>query len=326
MIFSRVDLIVHDEVFLEVNNIIPHARLLVKLEGLNPAGSIKLKTAVGLVDDAERSGLLRPGGTLIESSSGNLGVALAIVAASRSYQFICVTDSKSTSAHIRQMQAHGAEVIKAEQAWTGQPLLDARLRLVESVCHARPDIVWLNQYASSANSTAHYETTAEAVLRNVEAVDYLFIGLGTAGTFAGCARRFREESPSTYLVAVDSVGSVTLGGPEAVRHLPGIGAGVPPKLFDPTAPDDAVVVPESDAIEMCSNLARRTGLLTGASTGTVLAACERMAAVIPPGSTVVAISPDGGERYLDLHYSSTWLRSHYPQQDRLHRAIDEVSL
>lgn len=325
MIYDRVDQIVPDDLFLEVAGFYRDARLILKLEGYNPAGSIKLKTAVALVDEAEASGQLAPGGTIVESSSGNLGVALAVVAAARGYEFICVTDENATDAHVRQMRSLGTEVVFAERNSRDETLLAARLRLIDGFRLARPRVVWLDQYGNDENPRAHANRTARSILSEVRDVDYLFVGLGTTGTFVGCARRFRASSPATKLIGVDSVGSVTLGGPAAARHLPGIGAGVPPRLFDPQEPDGTVLVPELDAIDMCRQLAVDTGLLVGASTGSVLVAARRYEPIIETGSTVVAIAPDAGERYLNLLYSNTWVARKYGDPDFIETTDSEVA-
>ena len=180
--------------------------LFVKCEGFNFAGSIKLKAALEIVERAEREGTLRPGQTIVESSSGNIGVALAMVAASRGYRFICVTDDHCTLSARQLMQNYGAEVRVLTEPHPVDGLVGARQRLVESLCAEHEDYVWLDQHTNPGNWTAHYRTTGPEILRMFPGLDVLFVGTGTAGTLMGCARYLREARRSIRVVAVDSRG------------------------------------------------------------------------------------------------------------------------
>lgn len=170
--------------------------------------------------------------------------------------------------------------------------------------------VWLNQYESPANPEAHERSTARAVLRAFGRVDHLVVGVGTGGTLMGCVRAMRVLSPGTRVVAVDAVGSVTFGGEPARRLIPGLGASRPSTLVDRDAPDVVVHVPEHDAVRECRWLARTAGLLAGGSTGTVLAAVRALAPSFAPDDTVVALSPDMGERYVTTVYDDEWVSAH----------------
>lgn len=285
--------------------------LYLKCEGFNFAGSIKLKAAVEMVDAAERDGVLMPGATLVESSSGNMGIALGVVAASRGYQFVCVTDSRCTVAARRLIEATGGRVCVVSKPDADGGFLGARIARVKEICAANPRYVWLNQYANAANWEAHYRITGPAVADSFPALDVLFVGAGTTGTLMGCARYFRDCGRPVTIVAVDSVGSVTFGGEAGRRMIPGLGTGVVPALLDRSYVDAVVHVPEADAIRTCHHLVRR-GFLVGGSTGSVVAGALAWLSRHASGDvTAVAISPDLGERYLDTVYDTGWVRDTY---------------
>ena len=190
--------------------------LFLKCEGFNFAGSIKLKAAASMVEAAERDGLLRPGSMLVESSSGNLGVALSMIAASRGYRFVCVTDTRCNLATKRLMEALGAEVHTIVEPHPTSGFLGARLNWVKELLESDRRFVWLNQYSNSNAWRAHYRTTGPAIARQFPGLDVLFVGAGTTGTLMGCARFFRQWHRRVRVVAIDSVGSVAFGPGPAV--------------------------------------------------------------------------------------------------------------
>ncbi|WP_116202295.1 2,3-diaminopropionate biosynthesis protein SbnA [Amycolatopsis circi] len=279
--------------------------LFVKCEGFNFAGSIKLKAALEIVERAERDGQLLPGRTIVESSSGNIGVALAMVAASRGYRFICVTDDHCTLSARQLMQNYGAEVHVLTEPHPVDGLVGARQRMVESLCAEHEDYVWLDQHTNPGNWTAHYRSTGPEILRMFPGLDVLFVGTGTAGTLMGCARYLREARRSIRVVAVDSVGSVSFGGPPGPRQIPGLGSAIRPALLDESLVDDVVHVEETETVEMCRTLVRH-GFLFGGSTGTVVAGALSWLAREDRDLTAVAISPDLGDHYLDTVYRDHW--------------------
>jgi 2,3-diaminopropionate biosynthesis protein SbnA len=287
--------------------------LFLKCEGFNFAGSIKLKTATEMVEAAERDGTLTPGSILIESSSGNLGVALSMIAASRGYRFLCVTDSRCNRATTSLMEALGAEVHVIPDSAADEPggLLGARIEYVRTRCESDDRYVWLNQYRNPGNWQAHHHRTAPAIMREFPQLDVLFIGAGTTGTLMGCARYLRGWHRPVRIVAVDTVGSVTFGGPAGRRLIPGLGTSVRPALLDESFVDEVVRVKEADTIRACHRLARR-GFLFGGSTGTVVSgAVEWLSEHGTPDLTAVAIAPDLGERYLETIYRPDWVEEHY---------------
>jgi N-(2-amino-2-carboxyethyl)-L-glutamate synthase len=299
-----------DGLYVDLRSIIGHA-LLLKCEGFNFAGSVKLKAATAMVEAAEQEGLLRPGAFLVESSSGNLGVALSMIAASRGYRFVCVTDSRCNLATRQLMEALGARVHIVTEPDPVGGLLRARMNFIEELCGDDDRYVWLNQYTNANAWKAHYRTTAPAIARQFPDLDVLFVGAGTTGTLMGCARWFKQRRPSVRVVAVDPVGSVTFGAPAGRRMIPGLGMNVRPPLLDPSFVDEVIYVEEADTIRTCHRLARR-GFLFGGSTGTVVSgAMSWLDAHDVDGLTSVAIAPDFGERYLDTIYQANWVADLY---------------
>ncbi|OLR91935.1 2,3-diaminopropionate biosynthesis protein SbnA [Actinokineospora bangkokensis] len=284
--------------------------LLLKCEGFNFAGSVKLKAAAEMVSAAERDGRLGPGSELVESSSGNLGVALSLVARSRDLRFTCVTDARCTQAARKVMTSLGATVHVVTEPHPAEGLLGARIRCVRELCARDEKVVWLNQYANDGNWLAHYLSTGPEIFSAVPDLDVLFIGAGTTGTLMGCARYLREQRPGVAVIAVDTEGSVTFGGPPGTRHIPGLGTSVRPALLDESHVDDVVVVPEAEAVESCRRLAGH-GFLFGGSTGTVVAGARRWLATAGGAPRAVAIAPDLGERYLDTIYDDEWVARAY---------------
>lgn len=302
--------VVTGRVFLELTGFVPRFSTHLKLEGLNPAGSIKLKTARALVQSLEDDNLIGPGSALIESSSGNLGIALATVCAARRYQVTLVTDPNANPVSVKMMRALGAEVVVVRDRDCNGGFLHTRIDYIRRRVAENPTLVWLNQYANPANVAAHRDQTAIEVLAGFGAPDWLFVGAGTTGTLMGCVERFRDI-PATTVVGVDAVGSVSFGGRPAPRRIPGLGTSRRPEIFRDDGSFQKVLVEEPDTIRVCRRVARDYGLLVGGSTGTVLAAVEAFSERIAPGSRVLVISPDLGDRYLDTVYSDEWVTEHF---------------
>ncbi|GAA2814731.1 2,3-diaminopropionate biosynthesis protein SbnA [Kitasatospora sp. CM 4170] len=286
--------------------------LYLKCEGFNFTGSIKIRAAVSMVSAGIQQGLITRDSTIVESSSGNLGVALSVVAAARSLRFVCVTDPKCNPATVKLMCALGTRVVVAETPDAAGSHLSARKELVRELCRRNAGYVWLNQYENPANWIAHYETTAPLIAKQFPELHVLFVGTGTGGTLTGCSRYFRENRPDVRVVAVDTVGSVNFGMPAGPRHLPGVGAGERMPLLDAAPVHDLVQVPEQDTVRTCRCLARQ-GFLLGGSTGTVVSGAARWLARHDPAGTrtSVAVSADTGERYLDTVYDDSWVRRTY---------------
>ena len=299
-----------EELYVDLRPIFGHP-LYLKCEGFNFAGSVKLKTATAMVEAAERDGLLAPGSILVESSSGNLGVALSVIAASKGYRFLCVTDPRCNTSTRLLMEALGSRVHIIAEPDAAGGYLGARIDYVRALCATDDRYVWLDQYTNPGNWQAHYRTTAPAIARQFPRLDTLFVGAGTTGTLMGCARYFRGWRRPVRIVAVDSVGSVAFGGAPGRRMIPGLGTSIRPPLLDESYVDEVIHVEEADTIRACHRLARH-GFLFGGSTGTVVSgAMDWLARHEAPELTTVAIAPDLGERYLGTIYQADWFQELY---------------
>ncbi|HEV7372735.1 2,3-diaminopropionate biosynthesis protein SbnA [Arenibaculum sp.] len=281
--------------------------LYLKLEHLNPSGSIKFKTALGLIGSCEDAGIIRNDTILIESSSGNLGVALSVICAARGYSFTCVVDPNVNAQNVERMKALGTNVVRITEEDENGGFLGTRLAYIRGLLASDSRYHWLNQYENPANAAIHAKTTAKAIDVAFDRLDYLFVGVGTAGTLMGCIQRFARTRPHLKIVAVDSAGSVTFGLPPGKRYIPGLGSSQPPKIFRPDGLHALVTVPEEAAVATCRHLACRSGILAGGSTGTVLSAVQAWRDRFTASDVVVAIAPDGGTPYLGTIYDDAWV-------------------
>lgn len=298
------------ELYVDLQSIVGDS-LFLKCEGFNFAGSVKLKAATEMVEAAERDGTLRSSSILIESSSGNLGVALSMLAASKGYKFVCVTDARCNPSARLVMEALGSEVHVIEEPAEVGGFLGARIAYVQARLEADDRYVCLNQYANPGNWRAHHRTTAPSIASMFPELDVLFVGAGTTGTLMGCARFFKQWHRPVKIVAIDSVGSTTFGTKAGPRMIPGLGTSVRPEMLDESYVDDVVHVEEADTIRAC-HLMARSGFLFGGSTGTVVSGATDWLASHPAvGRTAVALSPDLGERYLNTVYQSNWIQECY---------------
>ena len=308
-VISVPQLFNEDELYVDLRSVCGRP-LFLKCEGFNFAGSIKLKAATEMVEAAERDGILSRDSILVESSSGNLGVALSMLAASKGFHFLCVSDPRCNLSARLTMEALGSQVHIVSEPDAIGGFLGARIKYVRALCASDSRYVWLNQYTNPANWTAHYRRTGPAIARQFPNLDVLFVGAGTTGTLMGCARYFRECHPDVRVVAVDSVGSVTFGGAMGRRMIPGLGTSIRPPLLDESMIDEVVLVEERDTIRTCHRLAR-SGFLFGGSTGTVVSAAKTWLERSERELTAVTIAPDLGERYLDTIYQTNWLHGLY---------------
>lgn len=303
--------LVESDVYVDLHSVLSR-RLYLKVEGFNLAGSVKLKTAAALVAAAEADGRFGPDSVLVESSSGNLGLALAVIAAGKGMKFVCVTDPRCNPATLQLLRVLGADVRIVSEPDSNGGFLRSRLEQVRRMCESDFRYVWLNQYENPANWRAHYELTAPEIAKQFPDLDLLFVGTGTGGTLMGCVKYFQDNGNRTRVVAVDAEGSVSFGGPPGHRLIPGLGTSVPPPLLDPLSPADVVHVAEADTVRVCRKLAAR-GFLFGGSTGTVVSGAMSWLAEHDPGGSAiaVAIGPDLAERYVDTIYDDAWVAKHF---------------
>lgn len=301
-----------DSLFFKLKDFYKHQDVYLKIEGLNIAGSIKIKPAMHMIEMLEADGTIKPGrNKIIESSSGNLGVALSIVCKAKGYEFMCVTDPNLSSACLKQMKSYGAKIIRIDQKDKNGGYLTTRINTILKMVEEDPNIVWTNQYANTNNVDAHYRTTAPQIHHYFPVLDTLFIGSGTTGTLGGCAKYFKEHSPETKIVAVDSCGSVTFGHPPSRRLLPGLGTSRRPEIASTDNIHEILLIPELETIETANELLNRYALLAGASTATVLTGVKKYIDSNKVSGAVMAICPDFGDRYFDTVYDSAWVQSNY---------------
>ncbi|WP_282091802.1 2,3-diaminopropionate biosynthesis protein SbnA [Epibacterium ulvae] len=299
-----------DRAFVEVHGLCA-ARVFLKIEALNPAGSIKIKAARGMISALVQAGRIGSDTRLIESSSGNLGVALAMICAEKSIPFTCVIDPNTAESNRKTIEALGAEVVVVCNKDENGGYLGSRISYIKERVSREPNTIWLNQYANPANPGEHVRTTARAISEGFAQIDYLFVGAGTTGTLMGCRDFFIDHRPDTKIVAVDSVGSVTFGFPAGKRHIPGLGTSRRPEVFGPHGLHAVEMIEEQKAVRMCRWLARTHGLLAGGSTGTVLAGIYEWQDRLTPDDVIVSISPDLGDRYLDTIYNDAWVTQRF---------------
>ncbi|MGP5007667.1 2,3-diaminopropionate biosynthesis protein SbnA [Brachybacterium tyrofermentans] len=284
--------------------------ILAKLESVNPGGSTKDRPALAMVREAIASGRLATGGTVVESSSGNLGVALARVCTSHGVRFVCVVDSRTNATTVATIRALGGEIslVSEPDPATGD-LLTARFRRVEQLLEEIPGAVNLFQYGNPANPGAHAAGTMREIAEATDhRLDVLMAAVSTTGTIAGCTAYIRDTTMGTRTIAVDAVGSVLFGGTAAPRPLPGLGAGVVTDISRTVEPDQVVRVSGLDCVVGARLLARREGILAGASTGGIVHALGTLIPRLEPGTRLAFIVHDGGVPYLETVYDDAWVR------------------
>ncbi|MFY9571045.1 MAG: 2,3-diaminopropionate biosynthesis protein SbnA [Blastocatellia bacterium] len=298
-----------------------HFRLFAKLESLNPGGSMKDRAAISMLSNAMETGVLKPGMSVIESSSGNMGIGLAQACSYLGLQFICVIDPKTTPQNVALLKAYGAriELVAEPDPRTGE-FLQARLDRVRHLLNIKKNSYWPDQYSNLHNPLAHQQTMHE-IITDLGHVDYVFLATSTCGTLRGCADYVREHDLKVKIFAVDAVGSVIFGGKAGKRLIPGHGAAVRPQLFKQKLADQYILVSDLDCLVGCRRLARRESILGGGSSGAVVIAIESVKERIPTGSVCVAILADRGERYLDTIYSDEWVSSHFGDVSHLWETV-----
>ena len=271
------------------------ARLLAKLEYLNPAGSVKDRVALSMIEDAEKRGLLVEGSVIIEPTSGNTGIGLAAVAAVRGYRCVIVMPDSMSAERIRLMEAYGAQVVLTP----GAEGMTGAIAKAEELAKEYPGSFIPGQFENPANADAHYKTTGPEIWADTDgSVDIFVAGVGTGGTITGTGKYLKEQNPNVQIVGVEPADSAVLSGRAAGKHgLQGIGAGFIPKVLEVSILDRIITVTTEQAYAAARKLAKTEGILVGISSGAALYAALQLCNE-HPGKTIVALLPDTGDRYL----------------------------
>lgn len=282
---------------LEVRNLEAGCRVLVKIEGMNPGGSVKDRAALCMIEEAEQKGRLTAGATIIEPTSGNTGIGLAAIAGPRGYRVVIVMPENMSVERRRLMKAYGAELVltPGEQGMAGA--IETAKRLAAEI----PGSWMAEQFENPDNALAHYRTTGPEIWHDTEGqIDMFVAGIGTGGTITGSARYLKQQKPDVTIIGVEPAASAVLSGRPAAAHgIQGIGAGFVPKALDLSLVDEVMTSTETEAYEAARALACREGILTGISGGAALAAALKQSRRPQnAGKTIVVLLPDTGDRYL----------------------------
>jgi cystathionine beta-synthase len=284
--------------------------LLAKLELFNPGFSSKDRPALAMIDAAEREGLLRPGGTIVEPTSGNTGVGLAIVAARRGYHCVFVCPDKVAPDKIAQLRAYGAEVVVCPTSVAPEHP-DSYYSVSDRLARERPGAWKPDQYHNPNNPQAQYDTTGPEIWRQTAGrITHFVCGVGTGGTITGIGRYLKEQDPGIRIIGADPEGSVYSGGSGRPYLVEGIGEDFWPSTYDPAVPDEIVAVSDAESFATARRVTRQEGLLIGGSGGTAVAAALRIGAGLPQDAVVVVHIPDSGRGYLSKLYDDRWMADH----------------
>ena len=274
------------------------ATIYAKVESFNPGGSIKDRICLNMINEAERLGKLKPGGTIVEPTSGNTGIGLALVAAVRGYKLILVMPESMSMERASLLSSYGAQLVLTA-AWEG---MKGSIKEAESIVAQNPSYYMPDQFSNPANPEMHRKTTGPEIVDALDGrVDALVAAVGTGGTITGCGEVIRQRNPAAKIVAVEPAGSPVLSGGDPGPHkIQGIGAGFIPKVLNRTLLDRVVTVTDDEAYQTAKLLAKKEGLLVGISAGANVFAAQKIAEELGPGKNVVTILCDTGERYISI--------------------------
>jgi cysteine synthase A len=269
-----------------------------KVEFFNPGGSVKDRICLNMIDEAERMGALKPGGTIVEPTSGNTGIGLALVAAVRGYKLILVMPESMSMERASLLSSYGAQLVLTP-AWEG---MKGSIREAESIVAQNPLYFMPDQFSNPANPAMHKKTTAIEILESLDGkIDAFVAAVGTGGTITGCGELFKERNRSVQVIAVEPAGSPVLSGGEPGPHkIQGIGAGFIPKVLNRSVLDRVLTVTDDEAYQTAKQISKKEGLLVGISAGANVFAAQKVAQELGPGKNVVTILCDTGERYISI--------------------------
>lgn len=303
MILNNIFESIGNTPLIRINNIEKEnrAEILVKVESFNPSGSIKDRASLYMIEAAERDGKLSKGSTIIEPTSGNTGIGLAMIAAAKGYKIILVMPETMSEERRKLIKAYGAEIILTDGKLGMQGSVDLANKLADEKGYFMP-----NQFNNENNKIAHYETTSEEIIRDTNGdIDVFIAGVGTGGTVSGTGKRLKEYNENIKVYAAQPANSQVLSGEQSGPHkIQGIGANFIPGIYDEKYIDDIINISDEDAFKYARELARDEGILAGISSGANLAAAIKIAKKLGKGKTVVTVLPDTGERYLSTNLFS----------------------
>lgn len=298
MIYNNVLELIGKTPVLKLNNfnLENAAEVFVKLEKYNPGGSVKDRAALGMIEAAERDGLLKEGSVIVEPTSGNTGIALAMIGKLKGYKVIIVMPDTMSKERRDLITAYGAELVLTEGIKGMKGAIEKAEEMVEKYGYFMPQ-----QFENFANSLKHYETTANEIYEDIKDLDVFVAGVGTGGTVSGIAKRLKELNPNVKVVAVEPKSSpVISGGNPGAHKIQGIGAGFIPGIYEGKYVDEVMTVDDNDAIRTAVEFAEKESVLIGISSGAAVYAAIEIAKTIGAGKKVLAIAPDGGEKYISM--------------------------
>ncbi|HCL4439298.1 cysteine synthase [Clostridium botulinum] len=293
---SSIDLIGNTPMF-KLNNMQEEnmADVYVKLEKFNPGGSIKDRAALGMIEEAEKMGKIKPGDIIVEPTSGNTGIGLAMVGRLKGYKVIIVMPDSMSIERRNMIKAYGAELVLTE----GNKGMTGAIEKAEELARDKKGYFIPQQFSNRANSKKHYKTTAVEILKDVEDLDAFVASVGTGGTIAGIGRRLKEFNKNIKVVAVEPYNSSVISGGKAAPHkIQGIGAGFIPDVYDKDVVDDVMTITDEESYEYARRFGAEEGILVGISSGANIAAAIKIAKKLGKGKKVVTVAPDGGEKYI----------------------------
>lgn len=294
--------------------------LFAKLEFCNPTGSVKDRAASYVIKKILDEGIINKDTTLIESSSGNFGVALSAYSKMYGLKFICIIDKNTSPVNEMLIKAHGAQIIKVNEPDKYGGYLLNRIRKIKEIIKTTSNIYWINQYENPLNAKAYYETLGNEICNGVDGnIDYIFLGVSSGGTITGVSQRIKEKFPKAKVIAVDIFGSVIFGNAPMKRYIPGIGSSMVPKILQSALIDDVVWVTEIETVKCCKELLQEHAIFAGGSSGSVYAAIKKYFSIreIKETLNVVCIFPDRGERYCNTVYNDCWYNEYLMDKEKM---------
>ncbi len=293
----------------QISRLFPGRNVYAKLEMMNPGGSMKDRPARYIIEKGLADGIFTQDTHLIESTSGNLGIALAMVSRLYGLRFTAVVDPKITKTNLNIIRQFGANIDMVSVPDQAGGYLQTRIKRVQELLQKVPSAYWINQYANELNWQSHYHGAGQEIAEAIDGtLDYLVAPVSTTGSILGISRRLREKFPQLQVIAVDAVGSVIFGTKPGPRELPGIGASRVPEIFTPAEISQVVHVTDRESVDGCNLLLEQEGIFAGGSSGSVIAALQKLLPTLPPAARIAIILPDRGDRYLDTVYDPDWVQ------------------